>query len=369
LYRDLDNYKTDREYSFDFHLAEPVSIKYTDKNPNTGFKYIRGTAYELGDLGSNKQIIYQFLNSTLTKLISKKGITVLIPSLELLTNAISPELSLMRAKLLQSPLDQIWPKYIKCGHQDDAGVYTVESKTGFFTSNLILLAYMRLDKTSRSRLSSIWTSMEGNQSKYPDRYPIILPYYPTGLMLQGDGIQIDDKTFLMLRINGFSLPTDHPVYNIVDEYDSNTSQASHGEHERKIPHANNVLQKNNLPITGDNDPHHEAGELYVKTEVKIIGPRPEIKMFKKSKNNNEPPIFIEADQQEITALSSGEQNSRNESKGIASLKQAPIKPEENNIVRTLKELQELVKIQNRLYKDFHISTTMVQKIQKKHTIM
>lgn len=31
LYRDLDNYKTDREYSFDFHLAEPVSIKYTDK--------------------------------------------------------------------------------------------------------------------------------------------------------------------------------------------------------------------------------------------------------------------------------------------------------------------------------------------------
>lgn len=342
FHKNFETYTSNMQFSFDFSVHAPVSIKFGDINPDTMSRFIPRETYELGGLKSDKQLTFQLLNSTLTHLIDTESIKVLIPSMELLTSAITPEHKLLRAHLLQHPIDQISSDYMNNGYEKD-GAYIVESKNGYFRSNLTLLAYMRNNQKSRSRLSMIWTSMQAGSSKYPDRYPVILPYPPTELTLKGDGVKINENTFLMLRINGFSLPTDYPVHNIINEPVQAPEQYMSNESQRKLLQPQNPRQKDDLPITSDNDPHREAGELYIRTEVKIIGPEPKIELFKKQKTNNEPPNIIPLEKQEIEALSSGEKNYRKGSKGIASAKQAPIKQGEglSNIEWAIKELNRL----------------------------
>lgn len=342
IYTHLNEYQSSKQYSFDFTATPPESISFAHKIGEAKW-LIPPFRYDLGDFSDQTILKSQFLKSTITKLISKSGTTVLVPALELLTSAIAPEHKLLRSKLLQYPIDYILSEYIHRGYKDDEDAYIVESKSNYFSSNLTLIAYMQLNQVSRSRLSQIWTSMEDNQSKYPERYPIILPYHANELILKGDGIQIDAKTFLILRINGFSLPAEHSIYNIVDEYGSNSTQPFKNESDRKIPKANNPLDQKNLKITGNKNPHREAGEIYIKTEVDIIGFKPKIEILKKSKNNNEPPISIPAEKQELTTLSSGEQNSMLESKGAGASKQAKIetKEESGNIGRAAHELNAL----------------------------
>lgn len=342
LYTTLDNYRNSQEFLFDFTALEPKSVPFNSKIEESKW-LIPPFRYNLGNFKDYYVSKKQFYNSTLAKLVSTNGITILIPSLELLTSAIAPEHKLLRAHLLQKPIDQICADYMHRGYEKD-GTYIIESKNSYFRSNLTLLVYMRNNPTSRSRLSKTWSSIQVNHTKYPEKYPIILPYHPTELTLLGDGIQIDDKTFLMLRINGFSLPTDYPVHNIMDEPVSDPLQSVPNISERNIPRPQNPRKKDNLPITGDKDPHHNAGEVYIRTEVRIIGPEAKIELFKKQKINNEPPKIIPLEKQEIEALSSGEQNSRNDSRGTASAKQAPIKigDDISNIEWAIKELNELI---------------------------
>lgn len=342
LYTAHENYRHNLEFTFDFTACEPESVPF-DASIEEGKRLIPPFRYSLGDFKDRYVSRKQFRNSTLAKLESKNGITVLVSSLELLTSAIAPEHKLLRAHLLQHSIEKIYAEYMIRGYEKD-GIYVVESKNGYFRSNLTLLAYMRNNQTSRSRLSKIWPSMQVGQSTYSDKYPIILPYHPTELTLKGDGVKINETTFLMLRINGFSLPIDYPVHNIINEPVQDPEQFMSSESERNIPRPQNPQHKDDLPITSDNDPHREAGELYIRTEVKLIGPEPKIELFKKQIKNNELSNIVPLEKQEIEALSSGEQNYRRDSKGTAAAKQAPIKAGEelSNIEWAIKELNKLV---------------------------
>jgi len=363
LYIALENYRHNLEFTFNFNADKPESVSF-DASIEEGKRLIPPFRYSLGDFKDRYVSRKQFHTSTLTKLESNNRITVLIPSLELLTSAIAPEHKLLRAHLLYKTIDDIVEEYMSEGYEKD-GTYVVESKNGYFRSNLTLLAYMRNNQTSRSCLSKIWASMQVGSSEYHDRYPVILPYHPTELTLKGDGVKINDNTFLMLRINGFSLPIDHPIHNIIDEPVQNPEQFMSRESERNIPRPQNPRQKDNLPITGDNDPHCEAGELYIRTEVKLIGPEPKIELLKKQKNNNEPPKIVPLEKQEIEALSSGEQNYRKDSKGTGAVKQAPIKRGEDlsNIEWAIKELNQLISDPNSEVSDF----TYIANDGKEHT--
>lgn len=355
LYTFSENYRHNLEFTFDFTVSEPASIPF-DFKVEKGKWLIPPFIYGLGDFKNDPNSKNWFYKAFLAKLVSTTNdITVLIPSLELLTSAIAPEHKLLRADLLCKTIDDICAHYMNGGSEKD-GAYVVESRNGYFRSNLTLLAYMRNNQKSRSRLSRIRTStIKAGSSEYPDQYPVILPYHPVGLTLKGDGIKINDNTFLMLRINGFSLPTDYPVHNIINEPVQDPEQFMPSESERNVPRAQNPRQKDDLPITSDNDPHREAGELYIRTEVKIIGPEPKIELFKKEKINNEPPKIIPLEKQEIEALSSGEKNYRNGSKGIAAAKQAPVGTEEENLSNiewAIKELNDLVSDPNSDVSDF-----------------
>jgi hypothetical protein len=342
LYTFSKNYRHNLEFTFDFTVSEPASIPFNFKVEKAKW-LIPPFGYGLGDFKNDPGSKNWFYKAFLAKLVSTTNdITVLVPSLELLTSATAPEHKLLRADLLYKTIDDICAHYMNGGSEKD-GAYVVESRNGYFRSNLTLLAYMRNNQKSRSRLSMIRASMLAGSSEYPERYPEILPYHPTGLTLKGDGVKINENTFLMLRINGFSLPTDYPVHNIINEPVQDPEQYMSNESQRNAPRPQNPRHKDDLPITGNNDPHCEAGELYIRTEVRIIGPEPKIELFKKQQTNNEPPKIIPLEKQEVKALSSGEKNYRKGSKGIASAKQAPIKQGEglSNIEWSIKELNDL----------------------------
>ena len=197
LYTALKHYRHDFIYTFDFTISQPESIPFGTKRDATNEPnkwLIPPFIYDLGDLKKNKALMVEFFKSTLTKLVATNGTTVLIPSLEFLTSAISPEHKLLRTNLLHKGIDVICSDYMNKGYEKD-GTYVIETKKGYFKSNLTLLAYMRNNHVSRSRLSQIY-SFVGAENKYPEKYPSILPYHPTGMTLQGDGIMINDNTFL-----------------------------------------------------------------------------------------------------------------------------------------------------------------------------
>lgn len=357
----MDNYYSNlniREYSFDFTSSEPASIRFNEIK-TLGSKYIPISAYNLGNLGTKKSTIFQFLNSTITKLTSKNGETILIPSLEFLTSAIAPEHKLIRAELLLDSLDNLLNQYIVAAHINDEYEYVIETHHNHYDSNITLLSYLQLNTVSRSRLSQLYASMEKSVFNdkidivYEERYPIVLPYHPSDFLLRGEGIEIGENTFLMLRINAYSLPTNHSIQNITTKYESNPSEELLSVVDKTIP-INDDRHKNNFsPITQEQSPHKDAGKCYIKSEVSRIGAHPKIITSIKNKKNHETVSFHKPKEQQITTLSAGDPRAEISLEGIAQIKQSSLKKEfdiSNNIRKVIDELNTLTK-QNKI-KDF-----------------
>lgn len=329
IWKYYNGYVAEQEFKFDFTVNQPLSIHFSDKKPDSNFWHIPKFKYDLGDLTKHAENRFQFYNSTLTKLISTEGIAVLIPSLEFLTSAVSPEHKQIRAGLLQHSLDNLTSRHLKSAHEDTNGDYAIELIEGRLDANLTLLAYLRLNAITRTRISKLWASMQKTSVnkatglKYEEKYPEVLPYHPSELTLQGDGIKIDEKTFLLLRINGVSIPTDHAIRLISTIYGSHPKNKNPQTYEHGYYNPEEV-EADDLYITHRNEPHWQAGVAHIRSEVKIIGPRPNITEQINLKENNVPRIPKDEEKQEASDLSSGEPDSRNESAGTVALKQAAL---------------------------------------------
>lgn len=327
IWKYYNDYLAEQEFIFDFTVNQPQSIHFSDKKPNSNYWHIPKFKYDLGDFTEHAEHRFQFYNSTFTKLISTAGITVLIPSLEFLTSAVSPEHKQIRTGLLQHSLDNLISRHLKSAYEDTNGDYVIELIEGRLDANLTLLAYLRLNTISRTRASKLWASMQktavnkATGLKYEEKYPEVLPFHPSELTLLGDGIKIDEKTFLLLRINGVSIPTDHAIRLISTIYGSNPKNKNPQTYEHGYYNPDEI-ETNDLYITHNNEPHRQAGVAHIRSEVKIIGPRPNITEQINLKENNVPRIPKEGEIQEASTLSSGESDSRNESAGTVALKQA-----------------------------------------------
>lgn len=325
IWTNLNGYAQGQEFSFNFREQQPLSIHFSDKKPNSDYWHIPKFKYDLGNFEEHSEHKFQFYNSTLTKLISTNGLTVLIPSFEFLTSAISPEHKQIRSGLLQYSLDDLASRHLKRAFVDTNGDYLIELIEGRLDANLTLLAYIRLNQTSRARLSKLWTSMQRtaiNKSTgfaYEEKYPEVLPFHPTEMTLQGDGIKIDQNTFLLLRINGFSLPTDHNIQLISVLFNQN-SKESDSSRGNSAYYNSDEVEVEDLDITSNNVPHWRAGIAHIRSEVSIIGCRPCITEQLEVKENHVPQIPKESDKQEPLNLSSGEPDSREDSSGTAILK-------------------------------------------------
>jgi len=156
------------------------------------------------------------MNSAYTKLTTRNGKTILVPSMELFTTTFTPEEQQIRNMLIMNPMDDILNRYMNNFHVENNEYHTrfIHRKS---PSNLIFLSYLALNKTSRISIYKLRSSilMERRDKTtghlYMDKYPVVLPYHPKKLSIISDGIWIDSDTFLVLRINKYSLPTEYPV--------------------------------------------------------------------------------------------------------------------------------------------------------------
>ena len=110
---------------------------------------------------------------------------------------------------MQYRLDDVLAEYIKSG-ENIGGSYHLELYGSKLEANIAFLAYAKFNKISRQRLSKLLASLE-TSSDFLERYPVVLPYHPTEMDMQGDGIWLDKTTFFMFRVNKYSLPTDNEI--------------------------------------------------------------------------------------------------------------------------------------------------------------
>ena len=176
---------------------------------------------------------------------------------------------------------------------------------------------LHLNQITRQRLSKVRASLENGMI---DKYPVILPYHPTSLSIQGDGFWIDKNTFFMFRINRYSLPNDFEIVELKDELDieenkkENDKSKSYGQ----IP---KNLEDYDLPMTDEHNPHRRNGYLALISEVDLledskhkISRKINVKTIKAQESNTE----IQ-NNENIEGVSSGESDSTKDSEKTGKL--------------------------------------------------
>jgi len=207
-----DGYEVDKLFSLKTETSK--SIRFTEKKPNSDYGHFPPYKYKM-DRIENKSDYWSFANATFTKIEADSGTLVIIPSMELFTSTYVPQEQKLRNRLLQYRLDDVLATYIKSGQIIDDN-YHLELYGSKLETNIAFLAYAKFNNVSRQRLSKLFRSL-GISSSFPERSPVVLPYHPTKMDVQGDGIWLDKITFFMFRINGYSFPIDNEVESYATE--------------------------------------------------------------------------------------------------------------------------------------------------------
>ena len=252
---------------FSFDTATAASISFTEKRTNSKYGYFPPYRYKIDNISYSADY-YRFANSTFTKIEAFNGTTVIIPSMELLTSTYVPQEQKIRYKLIQRGLDDVLDEYIKSS-STDGSKYSIELYDSKNKSNIAFLAYAKFNLVTRQRLTKLRASMETGSS-YPERYPVVLPYHPSELHLQGDGVWLDKDTFFMFRINQYSLPIDNEIESFTQELEFETDKSKE-EHNSYTRVAQN-LDDNEIAVTNEHNPHGRNASQHIVSEVGVLNP-------------------------------------------------------------------------------------------------
>lgn len=260
-------YKEKIKFSFNFNENDPVNIHFGAKKEN-GTYYIWKNKFSF-DVIQDKNVKARFLNSKLSKLVTNNGVSVLVPSLEVLTGLLVPAEQSIRGKLLMHSMDDIVTEYLEeYSYDSDNNEYVIKyharSKK---ESNLAFLAYLAMNDISRSRLSKIYNSIVLG-SRYAPKYPVVLPYHPTELFMEADGIWMDNKTFLCLRVEYMDPPKDHKLRErkVIVRKSRNKVDTLDESEGKKQTQAYDI---NDLGVTPENNPSTKEPRIHIGSEVKV----------------------------------------------------------------------------------------------------
>ena len=260
-----DNHVENILFSLDTDTA--TSISFTEKRIDSDYSYFPPYRYWINNIDNPKDY-YSFANATFTKIEAFDGTTVIVPSMELLTSTYVPQEQQIRYKLIQKDLDDVLDEYIKSS-STDGSKYRVELYESKNESNIAFLAYAKFNLVTRQRLKKLRASLE-KRSDFPERYPVVLPYHPSELYLQGDGIWLDQETFFMFRVNQYSLPIDNEIESFTQELEFETDE-SKKEHKSYTRVPQN-LDDNEIPITNEHNPHSRNASQHIISEVGVLNP-------------------------------------------------------------------------------------------------
>jgi len=269
IWTDFKGYTEQVSFSFDFREYSPSTIHYGAKKQD-GKYYIDPNKFSFSMIES-REVKSRFLNSKLTKLMTHNQVSVLVPALEVLTSLLTPAEQSIRSKLVMSPMDEIIGKYLKKYEynpikQEYKIQYHEKSKK---ESNAAFLAYLAMNSTSRERISKIYDSVKLGK-KYERKHPTVLPYHPTVLKISADGIWMDNKTFLCLRIRYMEPPRDYKITEIQEVEKKKPSTRGDepeegGNNPEQVPY--NI---DDLEVTPGNNPSKRSSRVHISSEV-IVG--------------------------------------------------------------------------------------------------
>jgi hypothetical protein len=259
------------------------------------------------------------INSRLTVLKSTSGAEVLIPAFELFTSTYAFDHKQIRNDLISLTIEDVVNKYVSFKHIEDDAYYLelIEPRS---KANTTFLAYLAMNKKARAKISLLYSAIQTSKP-YVDVYP-----YHKKMMIDCDGVWLDHKhqRFIVLRINGCSLPNEHKIRLIESVSDVDNIEDEHTPEHSNFYRPPPRIPKD-LPVTSEHDPRKDIGSAHYLSDVKIIGGENDVeiitkKQYKESQVNES--ISLVAEQ--IEALSSGEPHYGQESEGIAQLKSSEI---------------------------------------------
>jgi len=238
--------------------------------------------------------------------------------MELLTSTYTPQEQQIRYKLIQKSLDDVLDEYIKTS-SIDGSKYEIELYDNKNESNIAFLAYAKFNLISRQRILRLYSSLGGS---YPnlEKYPVVLPYHPTNLALQGDGIWLDQETFFMFRINNYSLPTDNEIesYGEDVEFETDESKRETNSHKR-VPQD---LENSEMPITNEHNPHSRNASQHIISEVGVLNPNNSSIKHRRRKLNISVNTNVSMDiknTEDINYISSAQSDETRDSKNTANI--------------------------------------------------
>jgi len=169
-WKEFNGYEEGVSFNFNFSKNEPETIHFGASRDN-GSYYIDLDIFSLSVMTGDSADKARFLKAKFAKLTDEKGIAVLIPSLEVLTQMLIPKEQEIRNKLLMLSMDDIVSDYLKNYSYDaSSNKYIFEMKTGKDLSNMVFLAYLAMNPVSRGRISKIRDSI-ATESPLAAKYP------------------------------------------------------------------------------------------------------------------------------------------------------------------------------------------------------
>lgn len=265
-YGDLE-YSSNARFSFNFQQFNPTTVTYEQNiqelNASLSEIYINNlpalTTSDINKINLLKKTKY-------TKLIDTNQKVILIPCMELFVSTYTPESKTIKEMLLKFDVDTAINKYLKpseCYIDGDNYILSLEeSAKGIFGDrNLRFIAFMKLNSIARQRVSKLWSSLEFDEGdvidKAPVRYPEVLPYHPNILLIESDGLWLNENVFLVLRINNRSLPQD---VDVSIKYD-NISVSILEDHLKNSGRENEDINNDEEEISSDAETDDESDPL------------------------------------------------------------------------------------------------------------
>ncbi|PPK72541.1 hypothetical protein B0F87_11724 [Methylobacter tundripaludum] len=336
-----DNYNGTKTepIKFEFDCSSPMieSINILDSKPDTDTpeqKNYTIPAYKYNLQSIDKETRYPFFNSKITKLLSVDNCTVLIPALELLTSTYTPKGQDIRCDLFSHSIDEALALHLdleqSTGNVD--GTYNITLKKDRHDTNIAFLAYLRCNHVSRSRASKIWSCL-ATKKTYPngvlyyDHYPEIFPYHPKKLKLECDGLRLNDQTFLVFRINKYSIPDEHLIYPTTKEKGRSKGNIPQGD-DLYVPPEYTVDA--DLPVTSEVDPGNNTGVAYITSEVTSSSNQSIIRQHAPGTDFENNANIQSLKPNTSTQLSSGDKNSSIDCKNTAKLKQYELEKKQSD---------------------------------------
>jgi len=321
----LEQKSTSTKFKFDLSNYTPTFVKTFDSD-NGEFiiqhdKYSFSYPFHKDDKKSKAL----FGASKLTKLVASNGTSVLIPSLEVLTSMYTPNEIDIRRKLITQDFNTLLNGYIDPKESEliNQDTYSIHLKNPKDISNSVFLAHLALNPITRSRVSGIWPDLQTqSKNRYKERQPSIPPYHSADLEISVNGIWLDDgETFLVLRVNKFSLPSEMKVQRVIQTSGTNNNDDATSTNNSS---ARRSVVPSNLPITNSSDPNSSAGVAKIRSQVSILAENDadhpiieDVFITNPQLSTDTPLTSKEVPQQ----LSSGEQNSSSSNRNIAKIEQ------------------------------------------------